>query len=259
MPREHQGPKQRTPAHTGRSTTQHSAAVHFFEECREQLCRIAEDAQNFKTELFQAPDESAPEEWRKVPRRKSELIQRAEDSIKAYALGLRETFRQKSRMAAQVNQDWPRLQIHISALLTAIRDILERAAGGVSDDYDSPVLEQAIQWQMAKCDLLITRAMTGRFKDFDWWIAANENPRHPQNPRSSKLPRKESDLSKYAARIDAVNLTEIQREVFSLRFERGLKVRKIARHLRKDPTTIREHLDAALRKFEAEFAPKPRS
>ena len=70
--------------------------------------------------------------------------------------------------------------------------------------------------------------------------------------RPGPKPRKVSkhkirDLSNFT---DAAGLTERQQECFSLRLECDWTVTEIARHLAKDPATIREHISAATKKVE---------
>lgn len=64
-----------------------------------------------------------------------------------------------------------------------------------------------------------------------------------------KLLAKKNNLSRYLS-LEAVELTDIQREVISLRLEHALPVAEIARRLGKNRKTIQEHLLAAQRRIE---------
>jgi DNA-binding CsgD family transcriptional regulator len=70
--------------------------------------------------------------------------------------------------------------------------------------------------------------------------------RRPQ-PDKSKLPAKTTDLSKY---LEGAELTERQRECFSLKFEYGLRVSEIVIRLGLSRKTVDEHIAAAKRRIE---------
>lgn len=64
---------------------------------------------------------------------------------------------------------------------------------------------------------------------------------------TDRLPQKKTDLSEY---LDGACLTDIQREVISLRLEYALPVAAIARRLGRDRKTIQEHLAAAKKRID---------
>jgi hypothetical protein len=249
------GPTRRKPARLRGSTEQESAAACVRDECREQLRRIAEDAQNFRVRLFFASDDSAVEEWRVFPERKSEWVRNAAESLRAYVQAIRKIWPDKHAMAMRINKDWPHFRVYLDKLFATIRDIYDRAAQGANSDDDgeegsgSGQLERAIRFFMAQCELQIMRAVTGPFK------MSEPNPvddsRAPSAP-PSELPRKITRMSQYAPRIAAANLTELQHQVLLLHIERGMSFRSIATHLHKDASTIREHYKAALEKLGGE-------
>jgi RNA polymerase sigma factor (sigma-70 family) len=79
----------------------------------------------------------------------------------------------------------------------------------------------------------------------------------PRRTERRNLPRKKLDLSRYIVR--AGNLTERQRECFSLRFERGLSISEIARKMGVHNKTVYEHIEQAKKKlglFRAQQQPR---
>jgi hypothetical protein len=168
MTREKKGPPPRTPAQAHRSTDQDSVALCARDECIEQLRRVAEDAENFKVRLFHASNDSAVNEWRIVPERKSEWVRRAAGSISTYGEAIRATTRDLSAMAKQFNECWPQFRVHIYRLFVTIREIYDRASeGAASEDggrMEPREAERAVQKTMAECELQIMRAVTGPFK-----------------------------------------------------------------------------------------------
>jgi hypothetical protein len=259
MTQKRKGPTQGTPARPSKSTEQENAAVSVSDECLEQLRRIAEDAQNFKIRLFHASEDRAVGEWTIFPARKSEWMRKSADSISAYVEGIREIFLDVGAMAKETNKNWLLFKVHLDTLFAAIREIFERAGEGAISHYDeekrwdSRGAKRAIQVHMAQCELEIRRATTGAFKSAEVWIAQELNRRAQSStipPRPSKLPPIKINMSMYAGRIDAANLTDLQREVFLLHLERKMSFSLIAKRLGKDPSTVREHFKAAKRKIE---------
>lgn len=261
MTRKMKGPTQRTPAQLCGSTEQESAAVSVGDECLEQLRRIAEDAQNFKIRLFHASEDSAVREWTAFPARKSEWLRGTADSIRAYVEGLREIYMDVEPMARETNRNWPLFKVHLDALFATIREIYEQAGVGASSHYDeakrwdSRGVKRAIRIHMARCELEISRATTSAFKSAKIWIARELSRTQgsavpPQTGQQGKLPPRKTNLSKYADRLDAANLTDLQRQVLLFHLERGMSFTSIAKRLRKDTSTVREHFRAARRKID---------
>ncbi|MBZ5532787.1 MAG: LuxR C-terminal-related transcriptional regulator [Acidobacteriia bacterium] len=65
--------------------------------------------------------------------------------------------------------------------------------------------------------------------------------------KKEKLPAKTADLSQY---LDEAQLTDRQRECFSLKFEYGLRFSAIAHRLGISRKTVDEHIAAARRRME---------
>jgi DNA-binding CsgD family transcriptional regulator len=72
------------------------------------------------------------------------------------------------------------------------------------------------------------------------------SPARAAQPDKSKLPAKTTDLSKY---LDGAELTDRQRECFSLKFEYGLRVSAIVNRLGLSRKTVDEHIAAAKRRI----------
>ncbi len=70
-------------------------------------------------------------------------------------------------------------------------------------------------------------------------------------PRKKNLPPKTVNLSEYLSGkgLKLADLTEKQREVASLKFERGLSMREIARRMGLHLKTVQEHLDCINEKW----------
>jgi hypothetical protein len=71
----------------------------------------------------------------------------------------------------------------------------------------------------------------------------------PAVPLKKKLPPKQQDLSMYAEYFDRAHLTDKQRQYVLLEYEYGLNPHRIAKHLGKHRSTVREVLDAAHRRM----------
>lgn len=263
------GPAEGTSAKRSQSIERECAAIVARDDFLEQLRRIAEDAQNFKVRLFHASEDSAIDEWGNFPSQKSQWMRRYADGLKAYMEKIREIFAERAAMASNFNKNWPLFKVHHDVLFGTIREIYVRAGKAVSshedesEELDSEV-EHNIQLHMAKCELEIKRAANSPFKSFEAWMS-QERDRQAKTSgpatQPSRLPRKGTGLSKYADWFEAANLTELQREIVSLRLEYGLSFRAIAKRQGKDPTTVREHYEAARRKIEEASRPpkKPKS
>jgi DNA-binding CsgD family transcriptional regulator len=68
--------------------------------------------------------------------------------------------------------------------------------------------------------------------------------------KPQKLPRKKVGMSQYRKFIDKAGITDLQREYFLLKFERGMSVADIARHKGVHHSTVQEHIRRALKKME---------
>jgi DNA-binding CsgD family transcriptional regulator len=80
--------------------------------------------------------------------------------------------------------------------------------------------------------------------------SAGDNSRKMSDPTrgaENRLPAKQTDLSRY---LEETELTDRQRECFSLKFEYGLTVTAIAERLQIARATVDEHIDAAERRLQ---------
>jgi DNA-binding CsgD family transcriptional regulator len=77
----------------------------------------------------------------------------------------------------------------------------------------------------------------------------NDPPRAPG--KQNELPEKKEDFSRY---MDGANLTDRQRDCFSLKFEYGLTFTAVAERLGIHRTTVEEHIAAAKRRIQISTA-----
>ena len=269
MTRKRKGPAQRTPAQVGGSTEQDRAGL-IRDECIEQLRRIAEDAENAKIRLLQAPSyedaladqatmllyQDALRAWPMFPTWKSKWMRRATESVTGYVEEIGAIFLDADSLIQETGKNWPLFKVHLDGFLATLREIFEQSAiAAISQPdetkrWDSLDAEREVQRKIAMYESQIVQAKDFALRSTSIWIG-QELERRKQSSLNSRQTEQREGLIRTKPRVslssymEAADLTTRQREVFSLKWEHGMSVTAIARRLGLDESTVREHLRRA--------------
>ena len=214
------------------------------------------DAGNFRFQLMHAPKGNAVVTlWSEYPKQETQWMRDLCGAVRDYVVRLRECRPDAGWIKSELERNWKSFEEERDKWTGIVCEILQHAGVQASkSERAEPASianeqERAVHAAKIRHALEFAAAKDAALSSSEVALAQKQTTSaKPGNiEQVEKLPVKKSDMTRY---FDAAKLTEKQREVASLAWERGLTVTEIARRIRKHRTTVDESLAAAKKKID---------